>query len=82
MNTFDHTVQATSGSPPAVTRSMPDGTGISCPAGTATSSAYPPPASSAHTSSPTCQSVTPSPNEWTRPLHSSPMTSLAPGGTG
>ena len=36
MNTFDHTVHATSGSAAAATRSTPSGTGISCPAGTAT----------------------------------------------
>jgi len=35
MNTFDHTVHATSGRAAAVTRSTPWGTGISCPAGTA-----------------------------------------------
>ncbi len=55
MNTLDHTVQATSGSAPAVTRSTPSGTGITWPAGTSTFSAYPPPASSAQTSSPTAQ---------------------------
>ena len=82
MNTFDHTVQATSGIEPAVTRSTPSGTGISWPAGTATSSAYPPPASSAHTSSPTAQPVTPSPSAATVPLHSRPSTSDAPGGGG
>ena len=59
MKTFDHTVQATSGSAAAVTRSTPAGTGITWPAGTTTRSAYPPPASSAHTSSPTAQPVTP-----------------------
>ena len=42
---FDQTVQATSGSPPAVTRSTPAGMGSSWAAGTATCSAYPPPAS-------------------------------------
>ena len=36
MKTFDHTVQATSGSAAAVTRSTPSGTGITCPAGTHT----------------------------------------------
>ena len=36
MNTLDHTVHATSGSAAAVTRSTPAGTGITCPAGTAT----------------------------------------------
>ena len=55
MNTLDHTVQATSGRAAAVTRSTPCGTGITCPAGTATFSAYPPPASRAQTWSPTDQ---------------------------
>jgi hypothetical protein len=82
MKTFDHTVHATSGSAAAVTRSIPAGTGISCPAGTATCSAYPPPASSAHTSSPTAQPETPSPSAATVPLHSRPMISEAPGGGG
>ena len=82
MKTFDQTVQATSGSAAAVTRSTPSGTGISWPAGTATRSAYPPPASSAHTSSPTAQRVTPSPSAATVPLHSSPRMSEAPGGGG
>ena len=36
MNTLDHTVQATSGSAAAVTRSTPAGTGITWPAGTTT----------------------------------------------
>ncbi len=36
MNTLDHTVQATSGSAAASTRSTPSGTGISWPVGTAT----------------------------------------------
>ena len=39
MKTLDHTVHATSGSAAAVTGSTPSGTGISCPAGTATRSA-------------------------------------------
>jgi len=82
MNKFDHTVAATSGSAPAVTRSMPLGTGISWPAGTSTFSAYPPPESSAQTSSPTAQPSTPGPTAATTPEHSSPRTSLAPGGGG
>src|SRR4051794_16247073 len=53
--TFDQTVQATSGNAAAVMRSTPAGIGMHCPAGTATCSAYPPPDSSAHTSSPTDQ---------------------------
>jgi hypothetical protein len=36
MKTLDQTVHATSGSAAAVTRSMPSGTGITCPAGTTT----------------------------------------------
>ena len=36
MKTFDHTVQVTSGSAAACTRSTPVGTGNSCPTGTAT----------------------------------------------
>ena len=82
MKTLDHTVAATSGIAAAVTRSTPSGTGISWPAGTATRSAYPPPASSAHAWSPTDQPVTPSPTAATVPLHSIPMTSDAPGGGG
>src|SRR3712207_4589467 len=80
--TFDQTVQVTSGSAAAVANSTPDGRGSSCPAGTATRSAYPPPASSAQTSSPTDQPVTPSPTSLITPLHSRPSTSLAPGGGG
>src|ERR1700742_1235394 len=80
--TFDHTVHATSGSDAAVTTSTPVGTGSSCPAGTTTFSAYPPPASKAHTSDPTRTSVTPSPSSATVPEHSSPGTSLIPAGGG
>ena len=72
MKTFDQTVQVTSGSAAAVTRSTPSGTGSSWPAGTATFSAYPPPASSAHTSSPTDQPDTPAPSAAIRPEHSRP----------
>ena len=82
MNTLDHTVAATSGSAAAVTRSTPSGTGMTCPAGTATRSAYPPPASRQHTSSPTDHCVTPSPTSATVPEHSMPMMSEAPGGGG
>jgi hypothetical protein len=49
MNTVDQTVQATSGRPAASVSDTPSGTGSSCPAGTTTFSAYPPPLSSAHT---------------------------------
>ena len=82
MNRFDQTVAATSGSAPAVTRSTPSGTGITCPAGTSTFSPYPPPASRAQTSSPTDQASTPSPTALTTPEHSRPSTSEAPGGGG
>src|SRR3712207_8971234 len=80
--TLDQTVQVTSGSAAAVASSTPAGRGSSCPAGTATRSAYPPPASSAQTSSPTDQPATPSPTSLTTPLHSSPRISLAPFGGG
>ena len=82
MTTLDHTVHATSGSPAAVTRSTPSGTGSSCAAGTATFSAYPPPDISAQTASPTAQPVTPSPSAAMCPEHSIPMISDAPGGGG
>ena len=49
MNTVDQTVQATSGKPAASVSDTPSGTGSSCPAGTTTFSAYPPPLSNAHT---------------------------------
>ena len=82
MKTLDHTVAATSGRAAASTRETPPGTGMTCPTGTATRAAYPPPASSAQTSSPTDQPSTPSPSSAMRPLHSRPMTSDAPGGGG
>lgn len=80
MNTFDQTVETTSGRAAAVTRSTPAGTGSSWPAGTATRCAYPPPASSAHTSSPTDQPDTPGPIAEIRPEHSRPGWGEAPGG--
>ena len=61
MNTLDHTVQATSGSAAAVDEGDAAGHGHDLPAGTATRAAYPPPASSAQTSSPTDRPSTPSP---------------------
>jgi len=79
---LDDTVQATSGSAAAETRSTPRGTCITCSAGTATFSAYPPPARRAHTSSPTCQPETPSPTAEILPDTSRPMISDAPGGGG
>src|SRR5918998_1077630 len=57
MKTLDHTVQATSGRLAASTSDTPRGTGMTWPTGTATCSAYPPPASRAHTSSATLQRV-------------------------
>jgi len=80
--TFAHTVQATSGRPAASTSDTPAGLGSSWPAGTATRSAYPPPDSSAHTSSPTDQPLTPSPRAAIVPLHSSPGYGGAPFGGG
>ena len=82
MKTFDHTVQATSGSAAASTSDTPAGTGSSWPAGTATRAAYPPPESSAQAWSPTAQPVTFAPTAATRPLHSSPRYAGAPGGGG
>ncbi|WRL64126.1 hypothetical protein U6N30_31920 [Blastococcus brunescens] len=75
-------MQVTSGRAAAVASSTPDGRGSSCPAGTATRSAYPPPDSSAHTSSPTDQPATSSPTSLMTPLHSRPRISLAPFGGG
>ena len=82
MNTFDHTVATTSGSAAALTRSSPSGTGITCGAGTATFSAYPPPASSAQHSSPTDQPSTSAPTAEIVPDTSSPIVPGAPGGGG
>src|SRR6476620_1569751 len=82
MKTLDQTVHTTSGSAAASTRLTPEGTGRSCPAGTATFSAYPPPASSAQTWSPTAQPGTSLPTAETVPLTSSPGYPDAPGGGG
>jgi hypothetical protein len=49
MKIVDHTVHATSGKLAASVREIPVGTGRTCPSGTATFSAYPPPARRAHT---------------------------------
>ena len=70
--TIDQTVQVTSGSAAASTSDTPLGTGISCPTGTVTSSAYAPPAMSAQTGSPTGQPATPSPSATIVPEHSMP----------
>ncbi len=80
MNTLDQTVQTTSGRLAACCSETPAGTGITCPAGQTTRSAYPPPASSAQHSSPTLHPVTPSPTAAIVPLHSSPRMSVTPGG--
>ena len=82
MNTLDQTVQATSGIAAAAFSPTPGGSGITWPAGTATFSAYPPPASSAQTSSPTAKPSTPSPTAPIRPEHSRPSTSEMPSGGG
>ena len=82
MKTLLQTVQVTSGSAAASTSDTPDGAGSTCPTGTATCSAYPPPASTAHTGAPTSQPVTPSPSATTVPLHSRPRYGDAPGGGG
>src|SRR3954447_11145676 len=78
--TLDQTVQTTSGSAAASLSETPSGTGSSCPAGTTTCSAYPPPDSSAHTSSPTDQPCTSPPTAATVPLTSRPGYAGAPGG--
>jgi hypothetical protein len=49
MKIVDQTVQATSGNPAASRRETPFGIGSTCPAGTFTFSAYPPPPSNAQT---------------------------------
>src|SRR5438445_7711319 len=59
--------------PAALTKSRPAGAGNTCPAGAATYSACPPPASSAQTGSPVSTSV---------PDTSSPRISDSPGGGG
>ena len=80
--TFDQTVHATSGSPPAVTRSTPSGIGSSCAAGTATCSRVPAAGQQRAHLVADRQPVTPSPSAAIRPEHSSPMISDAPGGGG
>lgn len=49
MKTVDQTVHATSGKLAASLSEIPGGTGRTCPLGTATFSAYPPPLKRAHT---------------------------------
>src|SRR5205823_133638 len=66
-------VRKASGIPAAATRSRPAGAGNTCPTGAATYSAWPPPATSAHTASPVSSVV---------PDSSSPMLSGSPGGDG
>jgi hypothetical protein len=82
MKTFDQTVAVVSGSAAALTRSTPSGTDRTWGAGTATFAAYPPPASRAHTWSPTDHVVTSEPTSETTPEHSMPRMPGAPGGGG
>lgn len=82
VTTLLHTVHAASGNAAAVSRSTPAGTGRHCTEGTATRVAYAPPASSAQTSSPTASPTTSAPTDDTTPEHSSPGTSVTPGGGG
>ncbi len=81
-NTLVHTVKYVSGMPAARTISNPYGTGSACGAGALTYSAYPPPATKAHTWSPSCHCVTPWPTAAIVPATSSPGRSDAPGGGG
>ena len=74
-------VTNTSGTPPAVTRSSESGTGAHCTAGTARSSAWPPPPAMPNTRSPSAGPVTPGPCATTSPANSSPgMSGGDPGG--
>src|ERR1035437_2278172 len=80
--TFTQTVKKVSGSEAASTRDSPLGIGRHCGAGAVQYSAYPPPATSAQTSSPTRHWVTPTPSATMLPETSSPGISDAPGGGG
>jgi hypothetical protein len=85
-NTALQTVKKVSGRHAAVIMSSPLGIGRHCPIGTATYSAYPPPATRAHTPSPTerpnwLSSCETSPSEMT-PATSKPGMSVIPGGGG
>src|SRR5260370_15659602 len=79
MKTLEYTVQTTSGSAAASVRDRDEGTGSSCPAGAATSDAYPPPESSAQTRSPTARPLPPGPTATTLPQHSTPGHGAQPG---
>src|SRR5436190_9804804 len=81
-NTLVHTVKNVSGMAAAATRSRPRGTGRHCGAGATQYSAYPPPATSAQTASPSCHSDTEDPTPAIVPATSSPGMSDAPGGGG
>nr|GMD93053.1 Uncharacterised protein [Ipomoea batatas] len=82
IKTVDQTVHATSGKLAASSKETPDGTGRTCPAGTATFSAYPPPPTRAHTWSPTFHLWTFLPTASIVPEHSRPGYSLSPFGGG
>ncbi len=75
-------VSPASGTAAPSTNERFSGSGSSWPAGTAARVAWPPPASSAITLAPTFQRSTPSPTATMVPAHSSPGTSLSPGGGG
>ena len=78
---FRYAVANTSGSEAASAIDNPAGTGRTIPSGTAIFSAYPPPPSNAHTSSPAFQRL-PAGAERTTPATSSPIHSGHPGGGG
>ncbi len=65
-------VTNTSGTPPAATRSSDAGTVADCTAGTASSSAWPPPPAMPNTGVPIAGVVTPGPCATTSPENSSP----------
>ena len=76
------TVKKFSGTQAASASDSPGGGGRQKPAGAVQYSAYPPPGVSAHTVSPACHSVTPSPSAAMRPATSSPTIGDASGGGG
>src|SRR3954469_11381795 len=80
--TLLHTVNIASGSAAAWIMSSEPGIGNTWPASTRQYSAYPPPASNAHTESPTLNSVTPSPSAAIVPDTSSPGYDGTPAGDG
>ena len=83
MKTLDHTVQATSGRAAAVTRSTPAGSGITCPAGTATRVGVAAAGEQrAHLVADLPARRRPWPTAATVPLHSRPRCRRRPGGGG